>query len=273
MLKAIVLVDNNTLIDRYLTGEPGFCLWIETEGKKILLDTGYSDIFIRNAQLLGLDPAEVDVLVISHGHNDHTWGLNHLIQHYDRRLIKHKPDLIAHPQALGRKRADGLEIGMVLDREVLEEYFILTLSAEPLRITEHLLWLGEIPRIIEQEKALGKRVENGVELDDFCHDDSAMVYEAKEGLVILTGCSHSGICNIIEYARKLTGKERVLDVIGGFHMQNADHEVMDDTIRKLREIAPVLMHPCHCTDLNAKIALGMFLNVEEVGVGLELNYD
>lgn len=273
MLKVTVLVDNNTLIDRYLTGEPGFCLWIETEGEKILFDTGYSEVFISNAQILGLDVAEVDTIILSHGHNDHTWGLNHLIQHYDRLQKKDRPKLIAHPEALARKRYDGLEIGMVLDREVLDGYFKVTLSSEPLYITEKLLWLGEIPREIEIDKALGKRFEDKIECDDFCHDDSALVYRAKDGLVILTGCSHSGICNIINYSRRLTGVERVIDVIGGFHMQRVDFELMEETINNLAEVPPILMHPCHCTDLNAKIALAMVFNIEEVGVGLELNYD
>lgn len=273
MLKVTVLVDNNTLIDRYLIGEPAFSLWIETGGKKILFDTGYSDVFITNAQLLGLDVTEADVVVLSHGHNDHTWGLNHLIQYYDRRQKKRRPVLIAHPEALERKSEGDLEIGMILDREVLNDHFLPALSTEPVRITERLMWLGEIPRTIENDKALGKRLENGVKVDDFCHDDSAIVYEAKAGLVILTGCSHSGICNIIEYARRLTGTDTVLDVVGGFHMQNLDTEDMKCIINKLTEIPPLLMHPCHCTDLKAKIALGMHLNVEEVGAGLELNYD
>jgi 7,8-dihydropterin-6-yl-methyl-4-(beta-D-ribofuranosyl)aminobenzene 5'-phosphate synthase len=273
MLKVKVLVDNNTLIDRYLTGEPGFCLWLETETQKILFDTGYSDIFISNAQLLGLDPADADKIILSHGHNDHTWGLNHLIQYYDRRLIKHKPELIAHPQVFERKRAEGLEIGIVLSREVLDEFFIPILSAGPLKIADRLIWLGEIPRLFEKEKSLGKRFRDGIEYDDFCHDDSALVYEGTDGLVIMTGCSHSGICNIVEYAMEVTGKQKVLDVIGGFHMQNAGVAAVDYTIEKLKEISPVTIHPCHCTDLKAKIALGKALNIEEVGVGLELNFD
>jgi len=272
MLKVKVLVDNNTLIDRYLTGEPGFCLWLETEKEKILFDTGYSDVFISNAQLLGIDLATADKIILSHGHNDHTWGLNHLIQYYDRRLIKHKPELIAHPGIFGRKRADGLEIGIVLDKDVVNDFFIPVLSALPLKISEHLTWLGEIPRVFEPEKKLGKRYEMGIEYDDFCRDDSALVYEGKEGLVILTGCSHSGICNIIQYAMEITGADRIQDVIGGFHMQNMSAGAMEATVKKLREFSPAVMHPCHCTDLKAKIALAGELDVREVGVGLELNY-
>ena len=79
MLKIKVLVDNNTFIDRYFTGEPGFCLWLEEGGKKILFDTGYSGAFIQNANLMGIDLLKVDDVVLSHGHYDHTWGMTHLI--------------------------------------------------------------------------------------------------------------------------------------------------------------------------------------------------
>lgn len=273
MLKITVLVDNNTLIDRYLTGEPGFSLWVETGGKKILLDTGYSDVFIKNAQLLGLDVAALDMIVLSHGHNDHTWGLGHLVQHYDRRLIRRKPELLLHPEALCRKREDGLEIGMMLSKEILERYFVLTLSTEPVRITDRLTWLGEIPRTVEKEKAIGKRFDDMEEIDDFCHDDSALVYEAEKGLVIMTGCTHSGICNLIEHARRITGTMTIADIIGGFHMRRTPVETMDETIKWMSSNPPLLMHPCHCTDLQAKTALGVFFNIEEAGAGLELNYD
>ena len=273
MLKIKVLVDNNTIIDKYLTGEPGFSLWIETGGRKILFDTGYSEIFIRNASMLGLNVENIDTVVISHGHSDHTWGLIYLISHYDIREIKRRPELIAHPQMLDRKRSGGFDIGMILAREVLEEYFVTKLSAEPLRITDRLTWLGEIPRTVERSRAVGTRISGGAEADDDCMDDSALVYEGRSGLVIITGCSHSGICNIIDYARRLTGEERVADVIGGFHMLNMPDDRMNAVTDWLRQNPPLLMHPCHCTDLKAKIALSQAVPIEEVGVGLELVYD
>lgn len=101
-IKITVLVDNNTLIDSYFCGEPGVCYYIEADNKKILFDTGYSDIFIDNAHILNIDLAEITDLVLSHGHNDHTWGLSHLIQHFDRRNIETQEakHLIYHPDAL-----------------------------------------------------------------------------------------------------------------------------------------------------------------------------
>ncbi len=273
MLKLKVLVDNNTLIDRYFTGEPGLSFWIEFEGKKILFDTGYSDIFINNARIMGEDVNDADVVVLSHGHNDHTWGLNHLIQNYDKTMKKGKARLVAHPMAFMRKRIGSLEIGMTLMEDVLDEYFDLTKSAEPVKITERLLWLGEIPIRSGKRAVIGKTLVNGEWVPDTCLDDSAMVYRSNSGIVVITGCSHSGICNIIDRAVELTGESRVLDVIGGFHLQNAEKEIMDETLRELERIAPENMHPCHCTDLKAKMRLGRSFVVEEVGSGLVIDYE
>lgn len=273
MLKLTVLVDNNTLIDRYLTAEPGLSFWIETDGRKILFDTGYSDIFIKNAQIMGIDVSTADMTVLSHGHNDHTWGLNHLIQYFDRTMKTGLPELMAHPGAFDRKRCDKLEIGMVLRDDVIKEYFKVSKCRGPFRITEKLIWLGEIPRNNGEIKPIGKTLINNEWIDDFCLDDSALAYKGKDGLVIITGCSHSGICNVIDHAKRVTGTEKILDVVGGFHLQKAGHDQMENIVGELKRIAPDMMHPCHCTDLKAKIDLGAFLKIEEVGTGLELNYE
>ncbi|MDO5562282.1 MAG: MBL fold metallo-hydrolase [Synergistaceae bacterium] len=273
MLKVKVLVDNSTLVGKYYTGEPGFCLWLDESGKKILFDTGYSDIFIKNAVLMGIDPADADTVVLSHGHSDHTWGLSHYAQYMHSKGSAKRARLIAHPLALDIKRIDGAPAGITFSRETLEENFMVTLSSEPLKITDKLMWLGTIPHTVEPEKALGKIVNDGVETDDFCHDDSALVYEADGGIVIITGCSHSGICNIIAYAKRLTGKDKILDVLGGFHMQNVPKEEMERTVDWLAQAAPVKMHPCHCTDFKARAAIARRIDVDEVGVGSEFCWE
>lgn len=273
MLKLRVLVDNNTLIDRYFTAEPGLSFWIEADGRRILFDTGYSDMFIKNAQIMGIDVNSADMTVLSHGHNDHTWGLNHLVQHFDRTMKKDMPELIGHPCAFERKRSGRLEIGMILRDDVIGEYFKVSKSRGPVRITDKLLWLGEIPRKTGETRPIGKTLINNEWIDDHCLDDSALAYETKGGLVIITGCSHSGICNTVDYAIKITGIEKIADVVGGFHLQDAGQDEMENTINGLKRNAPDMMHPCHCTDLKAKIGLGKFFNVQEVGVGQELNYE
>jgi len=81
-----------------------------------------------------------------------------------------------------------------------------------------LIFLGEVDRIydFETKNTIGKVLENGVEKDDFLYDDSALAYKSPDGLIIITGCSHAGICNIVEYDKKICGDKRVIDVIGGF---------------------------------------------------------
>lgn len=113
-MQLTVLVDNNTLIDRYLVGEPGVSYLIEHDGQKILFDTGYSDVFLQNAQTLQIDLTTIDSIVLSHGHNDHTWGLNHLTQHYDRLNFtpERKINLVCHPDALNPKYFDAKSIGI-----------------------------------------------------------------------------------------------------------------------------------------------------------------
>ena len=91
-------------------------------------------------------------------------------------------------------------------------------------------------------------------------------------MVVITGCSHSGICNIVEYAKKMCGDERVIDIIGGLHLLDPSHEQLEGTIRYLTAVNPEMVHACHCTDLMSKIALSRSLNLKEVGVGLILEY-
>jgi 7,8-dihydropterin-6-yl-methyl-4-(beta-D-ribofuranosyl)aminobenzene 5'-phosphate synthase len=278
-MKLTVLIDNNTLIDRYFQGEPGVSYLIEVDGKKILFDVGYSDAFIRNAQKLNINLRDMDFVVLSHGHLDHTWGIVPLIQLYTEGIIEQQdvkvPSLVAHPQVLSSKKYHDLpEIGSLLSEEKLSRYFNLEFSRDPKQLTEHLIFLGEIERStrFEAQEPLGQILENGKERGDSLLDDSAIVYKSPGGLVIITGCSHSGICNIIEYARKVCDDQRVIDIIGGFHLLNPSTEQLQGTIDYLKTINPETVHACHCTDLKSKIELSRSLKLEEVGVGLRLEY-
>lgn len=272
MLKIKVLMDDCALPDKYYTAEHGFCLFIENDGQYILLDCGYSGAFVENAGLMDCDLTKLDFVVLSHGHNDHSWGLNHLIQYYDRKHLTRKPQLIMHPDAAVRKRSKSHEIGIALDENVLRAFFDLRQLEQPEKLTEKLWWLGEIPRKIELEKALGKRFPAEREEDDFLRDDSALVYDGEDGLVILTGCSHSGICNIVDYAAALTGKDKIADIIGGFHLLKESGDRLRETGKWLAARSPKTVHPCHCTDLKAKIALAEYLPLEETGVGATFEY-
>ena len=142
-MKLTILIDNNTLIDRYFLGEPGVSYLIEDEGKNILFDVGYSDAFITNARKLAVDLLNVEFVVLSHGHPGHIWGLIPLIRLYtegkiEKRHVK-KPTLVTHPLTLSARTVEGLpEAGSLLSEDKLSGYFHLKLSREPVFLTERL---------------------------------------------------------------------------------------------------------------------------------------
>ncbi|WP_323078940.1 MBL fold metallo-hydrolase [Klebsiella quasipneumoniae] len=276
-MKLTVLVDNNTLIDRYLIGEPGVSYLIEHDGQKILFDTGYSDVFLKNAQTLKIDLTSIDSIVFSHGHNDHTWGLNHLAQYYDRInfIPERKINLICHPDALSPKYFDAKSIGINYRFDQHDLFFDKICSKKPYPLTEKIIFLGQIPRgnTFEMLTPVGHTVDDkGESIDDYVMDDSALAIKTPEGLVVVTGCSHAGIANIIEYAKQVTGENHIASVIGGFHLQNADEDLLNQTGDYLKALSPGSLYPCHCTDLAAKVSLARFIKINEVGVGLTLNF-
>lgn len=150
-MQLTVLVDNNTLTDRYFLGEPALSYLIGADGQKILFDVGYSDAFIVNARKLSIDLLEVDFVVLSHCHMDHTWGLEPLVRlHAEAKIEKlpaRKPTLVTHPQTFSHRSLDELpEIGSLLVEDELSRFFDLQLTREPVWLTERLVFLGEIER-------------------------------------------------------------------------------------------------------------------------------
>lgn len=266
-MKLKVLVDNNTFIDMYYLGEPGVSYYIEDGNDKILFDTGYSEVFMNNATKMNIDLDSVNKLVISHGHDDHTKGLKYFFNK------KRNMELIAHPDCFCYKEdGTGLFIGSPLSKEELANFCTLHLSKEPIPVSDHIIYLGEIPALnsFEPRYSIGKSIIHDEKKEDTLEDDSAVVYKSEKGLFIITGCSHSGICNIIEYAKKVCGDSRVYGVIGGFHLFDID-ERLEKTITYLKENNIPFLYPCHCVSLKAKIEMAKKLDIQEVGVGLEIN--
>ncbi|MFA6808556.1 MAG: MBL fold metallo-hydrolase [Eubacteriales bacterium] len=279
-MKLTVLVDNNSIIDRYFLAEPGFCYYIEEGEVKLLFDVGYSRIFIDNAQKMNVDLNHLNYVVFSHGHLDHTGGLDPLMQYYLERGFEGtsdfvKPMVLAHPDCFKPKYIKGIgEIGSRVSEKMVARNFKMVLSKDPYWLTEKLVFLGEIERVndFENRIPIGKMIEDDKEKDDYVLDDSALVYKTEEGLVIITGCSHSGICNIIEKAKNVCSDERIVDIIGGFHLLSPEKNVMDQTLEYIENARPEIIHACHCTDLKSKILLSKIAELEEVGVGLKLVY-
>jgi len=273
-MKITMLVDNHTIIDSYYVGEPAVSYFIEESGHKYLFDTGYSDVFLQNAVAMNISLDDLSGVILSHGHNDHTRGLTYLIKQKFQKMLT-KPRLIAHPEVFLTRTENGAEIGCPIKKSVLEKHFSFNLSRKPIWLSDRLVFLGEIERSndFEAKIPVGTFQEDRKNIPDYVADDSALVYQSSDGLVIITGCSHSGICNIIEQAKKVCQEERVINVIGGFHLLNTAPERMQRTCDYFRALQPAEVYAAHCTDLNAKIALSAVTSVKEAGVGVELYYE
>lgn len=267
-MKLKVLEDNNTFIDMYYLGEPAVSYYIEDGEDKILFDVAYSDAFLKNAKKMNVNIDNVNKVVISHGHDDHTGGLKYF---FDK---KRDVELISHPESFNYKEDDtGLYIGASLSKEELSELCKLNLSKEPIQVSKYITYLGQIPILndFEPRYTIGKSIINGEKVDDNIEEDSALVYKGDNGLFIITGCSHSGICNIIEYAKKVCKDDRILGVIGGFHLFENDDR-LKHTINYLKDNNIKYLYPSHCVSLKAKIEIAKQLDIHEVGVGLEIEF-
>jgi len=280
-LSLMVLVDNTTLTDHYFLGEPGLSFILETKGKKILFDTGYSGAFIANAEKLGISLRDLDYVVLSHGHRDHTNGLVPLASLLTEAKVNTSPykvpELISHSRCFyPRPKTPLPNIGSILSEAEVRKQFKVNLSDKPLWITEDLVFLGEIPRKFSFEwtdPGLRKIVHpDGIMEPDLLLDDSALSFRSNEGLVIITGCSHAGICNITEYAREVCGVRKVVDIIGGLHLLSPERERIKETGTYLRNLHLKALHACHCTSLSSKIALTGYCPLQEVGSGMKLQW-
>lgn len=264
-----VLVDNNTYIDQYYCGEPAVSYYIEDEDISLLFDVGYSDLFLRNAAALGVNLENISTIVISHGHDDHTRGL----KYYFEQNYKNNISIIAHPDAFKEKLMGNLKICCPISQEELKEKCNLILTQDPIKVSKHITFLGEIPQLtnFENRKAIGKKVVGQNLVTDYVMDDTALVYKNENGIYIVTGCSHSGICNIVEYAKIVCKDSRVLGIIGGFHLFEVTEQV-NKTIEYLKQNNVKELYPCHCTSFNVRAEIHKNLPVKEVGVGLEINW-
>jgi len=269
-VKLTVLVDNHTYIDRYYLGEPAVCYLIEDGEHVILLDTGYSDVFAENAARMGVDLARVTDIVLSHGHNDHTGGLPAFFARFPQRVR-----LFAHPNALLPKRVEGLAVGCPMTLEELREHADVRLVTKPHAVSEHVTILGEIPRVyaFEADRAVGEKSSacGCCWEEDALADDTSLALTLPDGVFVVTGCAHAGICNTVAYAKQVSERSRVLGVLGGFHLFEADH-TLDETVRTLRELGAERVYPAHCTSLAVKSALFSALETHEVGVGMTLEW-
>ncbi len=266
-----ILVDNNTITDRYFLGEPALSILIETDGKNILFDTGYSDVFIQNAAKCNKDLKKLDYIVLSHGHNDHTGGLQYLLDFFE--CEKYKPEIIACPNVFNQRYDDiDGDFGCPVERKKIESVFSTKYTKEPYFITENIVFLGEIPRNSDFEAKQPVGLLKDSNTPDFVMDDSALAIKTERGIILVTGCSHCGIVNICHYAKQVCKTEKIRSIIGGLHLKDAAENQVNKTLDYLKSIGLESLYPCHCTGFQAQCRLNSAVNLEETGAGLEIKF-
>jgi len=234
----------------------------EEKPRTMLFDFGFSeDVVARNATALGVDLTKVEVAALSHGHIDHFGGLAQVAVRIGRKNL----GLILHPAAFRRNRyiepMQDIKVRLpALEEEKVEASgFKVTKAKEPLLLLNgDVLFLGEIPRRTSFEKGLPYAFyeEKGQKVFDPTEDDTAVVMNlGSKGLVVLSGCAHSGIINTVEYAREITGINKVHAIMGGFHLTGPAFEpIIDDTTKSMKQIGPDYVIPTHCTGRKAILA-------------------
>lgn len=258
-LSITTLSENTSSPRRRLLAEWGLSILVEVDGFKVLLDTGQGISTVHNAGIMGIDLAQVDKMVLSHGHYDHTGGLQQVLARMNKEI-----DIIAHPEMWALKyayfpRLERYEyIGIPFRREEMESLgasFILT--AEPVWITDSVVTSGEIPMVTEYEEIDPKMcVKEGDEFrPDPLGDDQAVFIKTEQGLVVVLGCGHHGVINTLRHAQKLTGIDLVHTVIGGAHLLGVSEVQMELTVAELREFGIQRMGLCHCTGLWPQVRL------------------
>lgn len=207
--------------------EWGFSAFIQAGGVNVLFDTGHTEVYKHNARCLDIDLDDTDFVVLSHNHWDHTGGL----RFHD---FKTKKKIIIHPQIMEKLPRD--------EAQKIKEDFEIVASEKALEFFKNMFYLGEIPRKTDFEKGTYK--------DEPIPDDSAIAIKTAKGAVVITGCSHSGICNICEYAKEITG-QKLYAVIGGFHLFEEDRVAVEGTIDYFKTEKPEFLYPMHCVDISA----------------------
>jgi 7,8-dihydropterin-6-yl-methyl-4-(beta-D-ribofuranosyl)aminobenzene 5'-phosphate synthase len=252
-LRFTILVDDSPG-DEELRSEHGLSVWIEADHLRVLFDTGQGTTAMENARRLGLEPPEIDMVAISHGHNDHTGGLPETLASCQ------KAHLFLHPAALrerysrsadGTVRAAGFPLGAGELFATRKEYVHWTNAVTHLQPA--VFMTGEIPRTRPAEAPAGRFfLDAECKTPDTLLDDQALAFETADGVVVFLGCCHAGVSNTLSCALRASRTGRLRAVVGGMHLSEAPPEAVALLADEIERLHPQLVCPCHCTGKAAR---------------------
>lgn len=249
-MKVNILVEDKS-VKEVFKSEFGLSMYIEYNGKKMLFDVGPSSVIYENAKQLKIDLKEIDYVILSHGHRDHIGGIGHLMP------IMKSAEVYASQYIGGSYYADHLTKGLTyigIDRDFDTSNFNFIKEA-PIYISEDIVVLKnkyENKFKPYGNKSLFQKVNQKYVLDDFLHEIILVIREKGE-LVIFTGCSHSGITNMIHSAMDIFPNCLVKGVFGGFHLFNPltkiteSADVINDLVQDLKSYKGCTFFTGHCT--------------------------
>jgi 7,8-dihydropterin-6-yl-methyl-4-(beta-D-ribofuranosyl)aminobenzene 5'-phosphate synthase len=259
-MKISILVDNTPGLNT--KAEFGLSFFIEFNGKTILFDTAQTNLFLENAKIMNLSVQDADFIVLSHGHFDHGNGLEHLSGGI----------LVCHPGSFVKRygKKSRNYIGLKHSRDEIVARFNLITTDKPYQLFDGAYFLGEIPRVTDFEsKSTSFIFDDGT--PDFVMDDSALALKTEKGLFVITGCGHSGVVNTLEYAKKVTGENRIYGIMGGFHLKEINRQTTE-TIDYLKKNGVTHIYPSHCTALPALSAFYTNFNFRQIKTGDMLEF-
>ncbi|KJR46954.1 Metal-dependent hydrolases of the beta-lactamase superfamily II [Desulfosporosinus sp. I2] len=252
-LKITILVENTVGVPLGLISEWGLSMLLDFGDERILFDAGEQGNLVNNAQILGHDLRKIDRVILSHGHYDHTGGLLKFLQYRGTIPVFAHPDLFTEHYGRGLKGQADRYLGVPYCQRQLESAGArFHWHSEPLELSSGLWLSGEIPR-----KTLFERIDDqllefkgGDVVQDSLYDDLSLFYVTDQGLIIILGCAHSGLVNIVEHAKRVTGVQKVRAIIGGTHLGPASPDQQQQTIDYLRGLNFDCFAPNHCTGLS-----------------------